>query len=91
MADPDLVVIRTYVNNFEAEIDKTTLEAAGLLSMIRSDDCGGLRPHLWMGGVELLVRTEDADRAREIIESAGSVKILDEPDDEPADDETADD
>lgn len=79
MADPDLVVIRTYVNNFEAEIDRTTLEAAGLPSLVRSDDCGGLRPHLWMGGIELLVRTEDFDRAKEILDAAGAVQILDEP------------
>jgi hypothetical protein len=78
MTDPDLVVVRTYVNNFEAEIDRTTLEAAGLLSMIRSDDCGGLRPHLWMGGIELLVRSEDVTRAAEILDAAGSVQILDE-------------
>lgn len=91
MPDPDLVVIRTYVNNFEAEIDKTTLEAAGMRSMIRSDDCGGLRPHLWMGGVELLVRIEDADRAREVIEAAGSVQLLEDPDAEPAGSDEPDD
>ena len=67
MSDPDLVVVRTYINNFEAEIDKSTLEAAGLPSMIRSDDCGGLRPHLWMGGVQLLVRAEDRQRAVEVL------------------------
>ena len=37
--------------------------------MIRSDDCGGARPHMWMGGIKLLVRREDADRAREILEN----------------------
>ena len=79
MSDPDLVVLRTYVNNFEAEIDRTTLEAAGLPSMIRSDDCGGLRPHLWMGGIELLVRSEDVTRAAELLDAAGSVVLLDEP------------
>ena len=45
-----------------------------------------------MGGVELLVRSEDADRAREIIESAGSVQILDDSfDDTPDDGEPTDD
>lgn len=86
MTDPDLVVVRTYVNNFEAEIDKTTLEAAGLPAMIRSDDCGGLRPHLWMGGIQLLVRSEDVTRATELLDAAGQVEILDEPD-MPADSE----
>jgi hypothetical protein len=79
MTDPDLVVIRTYINNFDAELDKTTLEAAGLPSMIRSDDCGGLRPHLWMGGIELLVRSEDVTRATELLDAGEAIQILDEP------------
>jgi hypothetical protein len=79
MTDPDLVVIRTYINNFDAELDKTTLEAAGLPSMIRSDDCGGLRPHLWMGGIELLVRSEDVTRATELLDAGTAIQILDEP------------
>jgi hypothetical protein len=83
VSELDLVVVRTYLNNFEAEIDRTTLEAAGLPSMIRSDDCGGLRPHLWMGGIELLVRSEDVTRATEILDAAGQILVLDEPDDLP--------
>jgi hypothetical protein len=35
--------------------------------MIQSDDCGGVRPHLWMGGIQLLVRDEDAQRALEVL------------------------
>jgi hypothetical protein len=87
MSELDLVVVRTYLNNFEAEIDRTTLEAAGLPSMIRSDDCGGLRPHLWMGGIELLVRSEDVTRATEILGAAGQIEVLDERDDLPAGDD----
>jgi hypothetical protein len=37
--------------------------------MIRSDDCGGTRPHLWVGGIELLVRSEDAEYASELVEN----------------------
>jgi hypothetical protein len=66
---PDLVVIRTYLNNFDAELARSALEAAGIDSMIRADDCGGTRPHLWVGGVELLVRSEDAARADELLTS----------------------
>ncbi|MGH9410016.1 MAG: putative signal transducing protein [Vicinamibacterales bacterium] len=69
MGNNALVAVRTYVNQFEAEVDKTALDAAGIESMIRSDDCGGLRPHLWLGGVELLVRDEDAAQAREILDT----------------------
>jgi hypothetical protein len=63
----DLFVLRTFINNIDAELAKGALEAAGIDSMIRADDCGGTRPHLWMGGVALLVRREDAPRAEEIL------------------------
>jgi Putative prokaryotic signal transducing protein len=63
----DLQVIRTFINNVDAELARGALEAAGIDSMIRADDCGGTRPHLWMGGVELLVRPDDAARAEEIL------------------------
>ena len=64
-----MVVIRTFLNNVDAELAKSALEAAGITSMIRADDCGGLRPHLWMGGVELLVDDSDAVQAEEILGS----------------------
>jgi hypothetical protein len=67
MTRPDFVVIRTYLNHFEADLAKITLEAAGIDSFVRSDDCGGMRPHLWMAGVELLVASDDAERAGEIL------------------------
>jgi Putative prokaryotic signal transducing protein len=63
----DLQVIRTFINNVDAELARGALEAAGINSMIRADDCGGTRPHLWMGGVELLVRQHDVARAEEIL------------------------
>ena len=68
MSGTDLVVVGTYLNQFEAETVRAALEAAGIACMIRSDDCGGMRPHLWMGGVQILVRSEDAAQAAELIE-----------------------
>ena len=67
MSTSDLVVVRTYLNNFDAEVAKSALEAANIDSMIRADDAGGMRPHLWIAGVELLVRAEDAMRANEVL------------------------
>lgn len=67
MSDADLVVIRTYLNRVDAEIAKGALDAAEIESMISADDAGGLRPGLWMGGVRLLVRVEDADRATDVL------------------------
>jgi hypothetical protein len=78
MSDGDLVRAATYVNRFEAEIAKTTLEAAGVPVLIKADDCGGMRPHLWMGGVDLLVHAADAERAAEVL--AGAESDLEEDD-----------
>ena len=41
--------------------------------MIQADDGGGMRPHLaWAGvGFQILVRAEDAEAAREILDLAG--------------------
>lgn len=62
-----LMVVGTFLNHVEADLAKSALEAAGIDAMIQSDDCGGVRPHLWMSGVQLLVRDEDAQRAMEIL------------------------
>jgi hypothetical protein len=67
MDHPDLVVIRAFLSSVDAELAKSALDAAGIDSMIRADDAGGMRPHLWMGGVELVVRAEDAEQANTIL------------------------
>lgn len=81
----DLVVVGSYVNLIDAEVCASALEAAGIEFTIHKDDCGGLRPHLWLSGVELLVHAEDAERAAEILATA--VEMSDE---EPADSGQAD-
>jgi hypothetical protein len=63
MVETTLVVVGTYLNAVDAQLAQSALEAVGIESMVRSDDCGGLRPHLWMGGVELLVRGGDVEQA----------------------------
>lgn len=72
MGDTTLVVVRTFLNNFDAEVAKSALDAAGIDSMIRSDDCGGVRPHLWVSGVELLVRRENAAEADAVLATPAS-------------------
>lgn len=67
MSEPDYIVFRTFINHFDADIAKMALEAAGIQSFIRSDDCGGMRPHLWLAGVELLVHADDVGRAEEVL------------------------
>jgi hypothetical protein len=69
---PDtLVVVGTYYTEIDADLAKTVLQAEGIDSMIRADDCGGVSPGLWMHGVALLVRSEDADRAVHFLREPG--------------------
>ena len=63
--DSELVVLRTFTNNFEVDLARTTLEAAGIESMIRTGDSGGRG--LILSFIELLVRSEDAEDANQIL------------------------
>ena len=66
----DLVIVRTFLNRFEADVAKSALDAAGIDAIIRADDAGGMRPAMSMGSaVELVVRVEDASRAVQILEA----------------------
>jgi hypothetical protein len=67
VALPHLTAVRTFVTSIEAEIAKSALEAAGIQSVIERDDCGGVRPSMWLGGVALLVLNEDVTVAREVL------------------------
>ncbi len=67
MSDSELVVVATFLNPIAAELAQGALKAQGIDSMVSADDAGGVRPSLWMGGVRLLVRAEDARRAKIII------------------------
>jgi hypothetical protein len=70
MSDAELVVVGTFLNKIDAEIAQSALEAADIESLVSADDAGGLRPTLWMSGVRLLVRSDDAERAQEILDSS---------------------
>jgi hypothetical protein len=70
MADTDLVVVATFDDRIEADVAVSALGAAGIESMIRADDGGSMEPQLaWVGvGVQVIVRADDADAAREILD-----------------------
>jgi hypothetical protein len=70
MTHSELVVVATFLNRIEAEMARGALEAAEIESMVSADDAGGLRPGLWMSGVKLLVRAEDAERAASVLDQA---------------------
>ncbi len=67
---PDLVTVRTFTSESEAEVAKAALEAFGIQCMLRRDDCGGQRPHLLIGaGIRLLIRSNDSDRVEDVLRS----------------------
>lgn len=64
----DLVIVRTFLNRFEADLAKSALDAVEIDSLIRTDDAGGMKPGMSMGStVKLMVREEDAERAADIL------------------------
>jgi Putative prokaryotic signal transducing protein len=70
MNDGELVVVRDFLSKAEAEIAQGALRANDIESIIQADDAGGTEPGLWMGGVKLLVRAVDTDRASQILKPA---------------------
>ncbi len=70
MNDTELVVVGDFAQKMEAEIAQGALRANGIESILQADDAGGTEPSLWVGGVKLLVRAEDASRASEILKPA---------------------
>jgi len=68
MDDQKLVAVATYPNKIDAELAQGALEAADIDARVSADDAGGQQPGLWVGkGVRVLVRAEDAERAKEIL------------------------
>ena len=68
--EDELVIVHAFGSRPEADLAKSALDAAGIEAMVRADSGGGMRPALaWSGvGFQVLVRTEDAQAAREILD-----------------------
>jgi hypothetical protein len=74
-----IVVLRKYSDEFMARLDAEILEANGVPVQVSADTAGGAYPSMALiNPVRLLVREEDAELAKE---------ILDAPADLPPDDE----
>jgi hypothetical protein len=65
MNSDELVTVSTFPSAVDAEIAKGVLDDAGIESMIRSDNAGGMYPAL--GGADLVVRAEDVEKATEAL------------------------
>lgn len=64
-----LVTLKTFSTRIEAEIAKSTLEAAGIKAMVSADDAGGMlpTPFAYTSGAELTIREQDREKAKAIL------------------------
>ena len=65
MTDTELVVVSTFRSVTDAQIAKGILDEVQIESTVQSDNAGGMYPAL--DSANLLVRAEDAERAREAL------------------------
>ncbi len=65
----DIVEIASFASSFEAKTASAHLAAEGITSSVVTDNAGGTIPSMSMleGGVRLIVRTEDAERAKDVL------------------------
>ena len=66
MTETELVVLSTFRSVTDAQIAKGILDEVQIDSIVRSDNAGGMYPAL--DSADLLVRADDAERAREALE-----------------------
>lgn len=65
-----LVTVQTYADDASARVARAILEANGIEGFLRSDGASGFEPWLaYAGGYKVLVRREDLEAARELLEA----------------------
>ena len=67
---PEIEEVGRFLNRVDADLACGALQAAGIEATVSADDAAGTRPHLWMGGVRVLVPRADVDEARAILKAA---------------------
>jgi hypothetical protein len=68
MKQTELVVVSTFPSTADAQIAKGILDEAGIESLIRSDNAGGMYPA--MAGAEILVKADDVAEATKTLQAA---------------------
>lgn len=65
-----IVCIKSFMTRIEAEVAKSSLEAAGIHAMIEADDAGGAYPFpmsVTGRGVRLFVKHKDTGKATKLL------------------------
>ena len=65
MKSLQLIAVSTFPSAVDAQVAKGILDDAGIESMIRADNAGGMYPAI--GGADLLVRSEDVEKATDAL------------------------
>lgn len=65
MGSSDLIAVSTFRSTADAQMAKGILDEAGIESMIRADNVGGMYPAI--SGAELLVRSDDLEKAHDAL------------------------
>lgn len=68
VSEAKLVEVASFLNKLDAEPALGALKNAGIDAMVAGDDARGEEPGLWMGGVKVLARAADVERAKKILE-----------------------
>jgi hypothetical protein len=68
---PELVIVRTFATEIEAELARATLEAHGIPAAVRMTDAAGLLRVV--EGAKVVVWREDVEAARELLRDEGGV------------------
>jgi len=82
----DLIVLREYGDEISARLAAMTLEANGVPAQVSADTAGGALPSLALAfPVRLIVRFEDAELARELLDAPAPESMDAADDDAPID------
>ena len=64
----DLVLLKSYPTEFEAELVRTKLERDGIVAMVQAEDLSNVLPSLdYSNGVNVYVTAADLQRATQIV------------------------
>lgn len=64
----EIVLLKQFTSEMDAIFARTLLESEGIEAAIFKDDAGGMEPQFQLTcGVRLMVRAEDLEKARELI------------------------
>jgi len=66
------IVLKTFLNRYEAEMAKGLLDEKGIDSMVSDDDVSNIHPGMIVRECNLIVNEEDLGKAKE------AIKILEE-------------